>query len=344
MELGLSLGDASRLMEKSCESSNQLGLVFNTNLSIGQVFTKQIDQHQEQEQTRKQKHKHNSQSHSTIEEDHEEATTESLVSPSFKAKNNAIVQLDLLPHTPALSPINPPSDFSFLWDPISQNGGISCSSALDVNRVPVPVAVTMAEEEAALSSSPNSGASSFQMDLCIFSRGRRTVSGEGYDHSQRVCCRGSDEDENRGIATTRKKLRLSKEQSAFLEDSFKDHNTLNPKQKLALAKQLHLRPRQVEVWFQNRRARTKLKQTEVDYEYLKRWCDTLTEENKRLQKELQELRTLKTSSPFNKQLPATTLTMCPSCERVATNSISTTSATTTTPVTTPTTVTSKTIH
>ncbi|EYU27113.1 hypothetical protein MIMGU_mgv1a024862mg [Erythranthe guttata] len=127
----------------------------------------------------------------------------------------------------------------------------------------------------------------------------------------------SDDDEN--ALNARKKLRLSKEQSAFLEDSFKEHNTLNPKQKLALAKQLNLRPRQVEVWFQNRRARTKLKQTEVDCEYLKRCCETLTEENRRLQKELQELRSLKTSSnnPFYMQLPATTLTMCPSCERVA---------------------------
>lgn len=75
--------------------------------------------------------------------------------------------------------------------------------------------------------------------------------------------------------------------------------------------------------------RTKLKQTEVDCEYLKRCCETLTEENRRLHKELQELRALKTSNPFYMQLPATTLTMCPSCERVATNSTATNSSVTT---------------
>lgn len=68
------------------------------------------------------------------------------------------------------------------------------------------------------------------------------------------------------------------------------------------------------------RPRTKLKQTEVDCEYLKSCCERLTEENRRLHKELQELRALKTSHPFYMQLPATTLTMCPSCERVATAS------------------------
>ncbi|XP_073132912.1 homeobox-leucine zipper protein HAT14-like [Henckelia pumila] len=129
--------------------------------------------------------------------------------------------------------------------------------------------------------------------------------------------RGSDEEYDQN-GVSRKKLRLTKEQSSFLEDSFKEHNTLNPRQKLALAKQLNLRPRQVEVWFQNRRARTKLKQTEVDCEYLKRCCERLTEENRRLQKELQELRALKASQPFYDHLPPTTLTMCPSCERVAT--------------------------
>ncbi|CAN6301682.1 unnamed protein product [Urochloa humidicola] len=141
---------------------------------------------------------------------------------------------------------------------------------------------------------------------------------------------GAEDDDD---GSTRKKLRLTKEQSALLEDRFKEHSTLNPKQKVALAKQLNLRPRQVEVWFQNRRARTKLKQTEVDCEFLKRCCESLTEENRRLQRELQELRALKFApspaapppsaaaptavpAPFYMQLPAATLTICPSCERL----------------------------
>ncbi|KAL4334145.1 hypothetical protein GQ457_07G024650 [Hibiscus cannabinus] len=130
---------------------------------------------------------------------------------------------------------------------------------------------------------------------------------------ERVSSRVSDEDEE---GSPRKKLRLSKEQAAILEDSFKEHSTLNPKLKQALAEQLNLRPRQVEVWFQNRRARTKLKQTEVDCELLKKCCETLKEENKRLHKELQELKSLKLTASYYMQLPAATLTMCPSCEKV----------------------------
>ncbi|WVZ82689.1 hypothetical protein U9M48_029926 [Paspalum notatum var. saurae] len=132
----------------------------------------------------------------------------------------------------------------------------------------------------------------------------------------------SDEEDGADGAGGRKKLRLSKDQAAVLEECFKTHSTLNPKQKLALANRLGLRPRQVEVWFQNRRARTKLKQTEVDCEYLKRWCERLADENKRLEKELADLRALKaapspaaSSSPAAQ--PAATLTMCPSCRRVA---------------------------
>ncbi|URD74644.1 Homeobox-leucine zipper protein [Musa troglodytarum] len=133
---------------------------------------------------------------------------------------------------------------------------------------------------------------------------------------ERVSSRGSDEEEN---SSGRKKLRLTREQSALLEDRFKEHTTLNPKQKQALAKDLNLRPRQVEVWFQNRRARTKLKQTEVDCEFLKKCYEALTNENQRLQKELQELKALKFEPPLlHRQLPsAAALTMCPSCQRIS---------------------------
>ncbi|KAK7377018.1 hypothetical protein VNO80_02438 [Phaseolus coccineus] len=122
----------------------------------------------------------------------------------------------------------------------------------------------------------------------------------------------ADEDGN-----PRKKLRLTKEQSAILEENFRQHSTLNPKQKQELAIKLNLRTRQVEVWFQNRRARTKLKQTESDCDLLKKCCDTLTEENKRLQKELQELKSMQAMPvPLYMQIPAATLSLCPSCERI----------------------------
>ncbi|KAL3516878.1 hypothetical protein ACH5RR_023780 [Cinchona calisaya] len=152
-------------------------------------------------------------------------------------------------------------------------------------------------------------------------------SGKRSEREENEADRGSSSLEDDGGEAVRKKLRLSKEQAAVLEETFKEHNTLNPKQKLALAKQLNLRPRQVEVWFQNRRARTKLKQTEVDCEYLKRCCENLTEENRRLQKEVNELRALKLSPQFYMNMnPPTTLTMCPQCERVAVSSSSSSSA------------------
>nr|CAD1823174.1 unnamed protein product [Ananas comosus var. bracteatus] len=58
-----------------------------------------------------------------------------------------------------------------------------------------------------------------------------------------------------GKGCTRKKLRLTKDQLALLESSFVQHNTLNSSMKQELAHKLNLSPRQVEVWFQNKRAR-----------------------------------------------------------------------------------------
>jgi homeobox-leucine zipper protein len=74
-------------------------------------------------------------------------------------------------------------------------------------------------DEGAAVSSPNSAASSFRMDFSI-------MNGNG---DARNCSReggvDSDDEEN---GSTRKKLRLSKDQSAFLEETFKEHTTLNP--------------------------------------------------------------------------------------------------------------------
>eukprot|EP00243_Klebsormidium_subtile_P002465 TRINITY_DN14905_c0_g1_i1.p1 TRINITY_DN14905_c0_g1~~TRINITY_DN14905_c0_g1_i1.p1 ORF type:complete len:452 (+),score=92.62 TRINITY_DN14905_c0_g1_i1:260-1615(+) len=101
---------------------------------------------------------------------------------------------------------------------------------------------------------------------------------------------------DRDSSEENRKMRLSKEQSQQLEAAFNEQSTHSPKQKNALALRLGLRPRQVEVWFQNRRARTKLKQTEIDCEVLKRCCETLTEENRRLQKEVIALKSRQPAS------------------------------------------------
>ncbi|XP_060213815.1 homeobox-leucine zipper protein HAT4 [Lycium barbarum] len=249
------------------------------------------------------------------------------LSLSFPAekKTTAInpMQLNLIPSTISPSPI---SAFNLIhkspnWthsfpDTSSDRNSETCRlvetrsflKGIDVNRMPATVD---ADEEAGVSS-PNSTTSSVSGNK----RSEREANNFEDNEMERASSRGiSDEEDGE---TCRKKLRLTKEQSAILEDSFKQHHTLNPKQKLALAKRLGLRPRQVEVWFQNRRARTKLKQTEVDCEFLKRCVENLTEENRRLQKEVQELRALKLSPQFYMQMtPPTTLTMCSSCERVA---------------------------
>lgn len=83
----------------------------------------------------------------------------------------------------------------------------------DVNRSSMDDA-----DEGAAISSPNSAASSFQVDFGIRSGGGSKRDLEA--------SRATSDDEDNGL--TRKKLRLSKDQSAFLEESFKEHNTLNP--------------------------------------------------------------------------------------------------------------------
>ncbi|KAJ4823260.1 hypothetical protein Tsubulata_042385 [Turnera subulata] len=66
-----------------------------------------------------------------------------------------------------------------------------------------------------------------------------------------------------------KKRRLTVNQVQFLEKNFEVENKLEPERKIQLAKELGLQPRQVAIWFQNRRARYKNKQLEKDYDSLR---------------------------------------------------------------------------
>ncbi|KAG6480077.1 homeobox-leucine zipper protein HOX21-like [Zingiber officinale] len=110
----------------------------------------------------------------------------------------------------------------------------------------------------------------------------------------------SDDDES--AVGEKKKKRLSIEQVRTLERSFELGNKLEPERKVQLAKALGLRPRQVAIWFQNRRARSKSKQLEKDYDVLKRQFeamrtenDSLLDRNKKLQAEILALRGRETS-------------------------------------------------
>ncbi|KAI4375325.1 hypothetical protein MLD38_013208 [Melastoma candidum] len=86
-----------------------------------------------------------------------------------------------------------------------------------------------------------------------------------------------------------KKRRLTLEQVQLLEKSFEMENKLEPERKSQLAKKLGLQPRQVAVWFQNRRARWKTKQLERDYDLLKSSYDTLLSNFDSIKKQNQKL-------------------------------------------------------
>ncbi|KAK4431278.1 Homeobox-leucine zipper protein HOX6 [Sesamum alatum] len=90
--------------------------------------------------------------------------------------------------------------------------------------------------------------------------------------------------------------RFTNEQIRSLETIFETETKLDPRKKLEVARDLGLQPRQVAIWFQNRRARWKSKQLEQEYKVLKTnydgLCmqfDDLKREKQSLQMQLQEL-------------------------------------------------------
>jgi len=88
-----------------------------------------------------------------------------------------------------------------------------------------------------------------------------------------------------GGGLDKNKKRFSEEQIKSLESMFATQTKLEPRQKLQLARELGLQPRQVAIWFQNKRARWKSKQLEREYSALRDDYDALLCSYESLKKE-----------------------------------------------------------
>ncbi|XP_021773183.1 homeobox-leucine zipper protein ATHB-6-like [Chenopodium quinoa] len=86
-----------------------------------------------------------------------------------------------------------------------------------------------------------------------------------------------------------KKSRLCLEKVKALEKHFEVENKLQPERKVKIAEEVGLEPRQVAIWFQNRRARWRAKQLEREYGDLRASYDALKHDYGSLEQEKVDL-------------------------------------------------------
>lgn len=86
------------------------------------------------------------------------------------------------------------------------------------------------------------------------------------------------------------KKRLTKDQVRLLETSFDLNNKLDSDRKLQLAQELGIPPRQVAIWYQNKRARWKNQSLELEYNALQLRLDAALGDKRKLEKEVDRLK------------------------------------------------------
>ncbi|XP_065864528.1 homeobox-leucine zipper protein ATHB-52 [Euphorbia lathyris] len=89
---------------------------------------------------------------------------------------------------------------------------------------------------------------------------------------------------------TKNKKRLTEDQVRLLERTFTTNKKLEPELKLQLANELGVPPRQVAIWYQNKRARWKTQSLELDYNTLQVKLENSLVDRRRLEKQVIQLK------------------------------------------------------
>ncbi|XP_015899167.2 homeobox-leucine zipper protein ATHB-52 [Ziziphus jujuba] len=116
------------------------------------------------------------------------------------------------------------------------------------------------------------------------------------------------------------KKRLTYEQVKLLERSFTSNNKLQPERKHQLSLQLGIPPRQVAIWYQNKRARSRTQSLELDYSALQLSLENALAEKQQLKREVERLngelaKAQEMLFALNVQTTTTTTTTASSCAR-----------------------------
>ncbi|KDP45858.1 hypothetical protein JCGZ_15302 [Jatropha curcas] len=86
------------------------------------------------------------------------------------------------------------------------------------------------------------------------------------------------------------KRRLTQEQVRLLERTFTTNKKLEPELKLQLSNQLGVPPRQIAIWYQNKRARWRTQSLELDYNTLQVKLENAVVDKRRLEREVLQLK------------------------------------------------------
>ncbi|KAJ6724520.1 HOMEOBOX-LEUCINE ZIPPER PROTEIN [Salix viminalis] len=95
--------------------------------------------------------------------------------------------------------------------------------------------------------------------------------------------------QNSSSSSSSRKKRLTQDQVRLLERTFTTSKKLEPELKAQLASQLGVPPRQISIWYQNKRARWKTQNLELDYNTLHLKLENVLADRRRLEREVAQL-------------------------------------------------------